>query len=69
MWLIWNRLWLALIGWIIALVALDLVLRASDFRGTGDRKGSTQVLPTLMAGEADLRVGLASANQNIRREL
>ncbi len=27
LWLIWNRLWLALIGWIIALVALDLVLR------------------------------------------
>src|ERR1700738_2567156 len=26
LWLIWNRLWLALIGWIIATVALELVL-------------------------------------------
>src|ERR1700674_4925987 len=26
LWLVWNRLWLALIGWIIAVIALDLVL-------------------------------------------
>jgi Protein of unknown function (DUF2628) len=26
LWLVWNRLWLATIGWIIAVVALDLVL-------------------------------------------
>ena len=25
-WLIWNRLWLALVGWIIAVIALQLVL-------------------------------------------
>ena len=26
LWLIWNRLWLATIGWIIAVIALDIVL-------------------------------------------
>jgi hypothetical protein len=26
LWLVWNRLWLATIGWIIAVIALDLVL-------------------------------------------
>jgi hypothetical protein len=26
LWLLWNRLWLATIGWIIAVIALDLVL-------------------------------------------
>jgi hypothetical protein len=26
LWLIWKRLWLALIGWVIAIIALDLVL-------------------------------------------
>jgi len=26
LWLIWNRLWLATIGWIIALIAVDMVL-------------------------------------------
>jgi hypothetical protein len=26
LWLIWNRLWLATIGWIIAVIALDVVL-------------------------------------------
>src|SRR5215475_11498475 len=25
-WLVWNRLWLATIGWIIAIVALDIAL-------------------------------------------
>src|SRR6478735_7087805 len=26
LWLLWNRLWLATVGWIIAAVALDIVL-------------------------------------------
>jgi hypothetical protein len=26
LWLVWNRLWLATIGWIIAVIAIDLVL-------------------------------------------
>jgi hypothetical protein len=26
LWLIWHRLWLALIGWIIAVIALDFIL-------------------------------------------
>jgi hypothetical protein len=26
LWLLWNRLWLATIGWIIAVIALDIVL-------------------------------------------
>jgi hypothetical protein len=26
LWLVWNRLWLATIGWIIAVIALDIVL-------------------------------------------
>jgi Protein of unknown function (DUF2628) len=26
LWLVWNRLWLATIGWIIALIALDVAL-------------------------------------------
>ena len=26
LWLIWNRLWLATIGWIIAVISLDIVL-------------------------------------------
>jgi hypothetical protein len=26
LWLVWNRLWLATIGWIIAVIALDVVL-------------------------------------------
>jgi hypothetical protein len=26
LWLIWNRLWLALVGWVIAIIALDLML-------------------------------------------
>src|SRR5437763_15994456 len=26
LWLIWKRLWLALLGWIIAIVALEIVL-------------------------------------------
>ena len=42
---------------------------ANDFWGTGDQKGSAQVLPTLMAGKSDLRVGLASAKQNAGRQL
>ena len=27
LWLVWHRLWLALIGWIIVVVALDLAMR------------------------------------------
>jgi Protein of unknown function (DUF2628) len=27
-WLVWHRLWLALIGWIIAVVAIDIAMRA-----------------------------------------
>ncbi len=36
---------------------------ASDFRGTRDGKSSAQVGATLMAGQADLGLGVASAVQ------
>lgn len=34
LWLLWHRLWLALIGWLIVVVALDFGLRALGLSGT-----------------------------------
>ncbi len=42
-------------------------LVASDFLGTGDGEGSAQVLTALVAGQPDLRVGGAGANQKVSR--
>ena len=48
LWLIWNRLWLATIGWIIAIIALEIVLAKL---GAGRAAiGSADALVALLMG-------------------
>ncbi len=51
LWLIWHRLWLALIGWIIAVIALELVLRRLGV-GTGALLLADVIVAVLMGFEA-----------------
>ena len=48
LWLIWNRLWLATIGWIIAVIALDVLPGEARCRADGDFRPN--VLAAILTG-------------------
>jgi hypothetical protein len=51
LWLIWKRLWLALLGWIVAIVALEIVL-ARLGAGSGAIVSADVMVALLMGFEA-----------------